>query len=133
MSTWGFGFFENDRAVNFCRFLDGAEPHERFAIIHGTLLNAGDRSVDYIEAEDGEEVIAASALVASQLPDGTLPDFHFAPGEPLPSLGPLRALAAQALVKVLGEDSELPELYAGTDNEEPWRILIGQLIDKLTA
>ncbi|GAA3021285.1 hypothetical protein GCM10020229_35610 [Kitasatospora albolonga] len=128
MGTWDIGPFENDNAADFAAFLDDAEQSERGAILRRVLAAVAD-STDYLEIDEGAEAVAAAALIAAQLPGGAPVSPAYGPKQPLPPLAPeLRALAAAALGRVLGDDSELAELWDETEYGEPWRADIGRLV-----
>ncbi|MFI5530551.1 DUF4259 domain-containing protein [Kitasatospora sp. NPDC051853] len=133
MGAWDIGPFENDNAADFAAFLDDAEPSERGEILRRVLAAVAD-STDYLESDEGAEAVAAAALIASQLPGGAPVSPAYGPKQPLPPLPPeLRALAAAALGRVLGADSELAELWGETEYAETWRSDLGRLTTVLTG
>lgn len=119
MSTWDTGPFGNDTAADFCGDLDDAAAGERADMIRGVLLRAVE-SAEYLDAAEGEEAVAAAALVAAQCPGGDPPDLVCGPEWPLPDLGGVRGLAAEAVDRVLSEESELREFWDGSHGG-PWR------------
>ncbi|MHC2992900.1 hypothetical protein OB13_15420, partial [Pontibacter sp. HJ8] len=97
---------------------------------------------DYLEADEGSHVIVTAAYVDRQLHGtrfssadqqepldvDTFPDRH-----PDLDLSDLREKAVQALSKVLGEDSELKELWEETEEDyAAWREGIEQLMGRLS-
>jgi hypothetical protein len=129
MGTWGIGPFDNDTAADFCGSLDEAAEGEREGVVRGALLRVVG-TADYLEAPEGEEAVAAAALVAAQCPGGDPVDSAYGPEEPLPDLSALRGGAVQALDRVMTEPSELLELWAESDGD-PWLASVRRLRDVL--
>lgn len=132
MGTWDVGPFDNDTAADWCGDLDDAPPDARQCIVRDTLVRAAD-TTEYLDADVGEEAIAAAALVAAQCPGGEPAHPVYGPDEPLPDLTGLRTLALQALDRVMTEPSELLELWDGPDGDPgPWQATINRLRSALT-
>ncbi|UQS27533.1 DUF4259 domain-containing protein [Amycolatopsis thermalba] len=132
MGTGGIGHFDNDEAADFANELDDLPAGERVALIRTTLETAADDS-GYLEAPEGMLAVAAAALVASQVPDGDPVDDSYGPEEPLPALpAELRPLAVRAIDRVLGEKSELDELWEEPDRPS-WPAEIDRLRTVLAA
>ncbi|WP_328679107.1 DUF4259 domain-containing protein [Streptomyces sp. NBC_00343] len=125
MGTWDTGPFDNDTAADWCGDLDDASPDARQGLVRDTLARAAD-TVDLLDARVGDEAVAGAALVAAQCPGGEPAHPVYGPDEPLPDLTGLRALALQALDRVLTEPSELLELWEGPDGG-PWRATVSRL------
>ncbi|MFF5298319.1 DUF4259 domain-containing protein [Streptomyces sp. NPDC013161] len=130
MGTWDTGPFDNDTAADWCGDLDDASPEARQGLVRDALARAAD-TTDCLYANVGDEAVAAAALVAAQSPGGEPAHPHYGPDEPLPDLTGLRALALQALDRVMTEPSELLELWAGPDGT-PWRAAVSRLRGTLT-
>ena len=130
MGTWDVGPFDNDTAADWCGDLDDASPDARQGLVRDTLARAAD-AIDHLDARVGDEAIAAAALVAAQCPGGEPAHPHYGPDEPLPDLTGLRALALQALDRILTEPSELLELWADPDGV-PWHATVNGLRSTLT-
>ncbi|MDQ1656974.1 MAG: hypothetical protein QOD41_2057 [Cryptosporangiaceae bacterium] len=114
MGAWGDGPFDNDDAADWAAELDAAAPAERLDVIRAALAAAA--SADYLDADDGQRAVAAAAVVAAQRPGGPPLDTSYAPriladGIVLDVPDELRDLAAAALDRAAGEDSELAELW----------------------
>ncbi|MDQ1654691.1 MAG: hypothetical protein QOI35_3891 [Cryptosporangiaceae bacterium] len=114
MGAWGDGPFDNDDAADWAAELDAAAPAERLDVIRAALAAAA--SADYLDADDGQRAVAAAAVVAAQRPGGPPLDTSYAPriladGIVLDVPDELRHLAAAALDRAAGEDSELAELW----------------------
>lgn len=125
MGTWDVGPFDNDTAADWCHDLDDASADAREGMVRATLIRAAD-TTEYLDADVSEEAVAAAALVAAQCPGGEPADPHYGPDEPLPDLTGLRALALQALDRVMTEPSELLELWAESDGGS-WQATISRL------
>ncbi|MED7954664.1 DUF4259 domain-containing protein [Streptomyces sp. BE303] len=127
MGTWGIGPFEDDTAADFADTLDETSLDERENLIRSTL-NRAVEAQDYLDASEAVEAVAAAALIAAQCPDGEPVTSSFGPDEALPLLATdLRTLAAEALDRVLAEESELAELWDDTDDGPRWRQSISHL------
>ncbi|WP_354637493.1 DUF4259 domain-containing protein [Kitasatospora camelliae] len=132
MGTWDIGPFDNDTAADFACTLDETAPDEREDLIRSTLA-ATVRTRDYLDSWHAEESVAAAALVAAQCPDGEPVTTTYGPSEALPCFATdLRAVAAEALDRVLAEESELAELWDDTDSGPQWRRSISDLRAILT-
>ncbi|MFI1824889.1 DUF4259 domain-containing protein [Streptomyces sp. NPDC020412] len=134
MGTWDTGPFDNDSAADFAGRLDDAAPGEREAIVRSTLIRALEVAApDFLDSHEGDQAVAAAALVAAQCPDGETVNPNYGPKQPLPVFGPgLRPLAVRALDRVVEDGSELVELWEGEDAVE-WRKGVHRLRCVLTA
>ncbi|MFJ1790133.1 DUF4259 domain-containing protein [Kitasatospora griseola] len=129
MGAWDIGPFDNDNAADFSGELDDTAPERREDLIRA-VFGVALGEFDDLDADDGDRIIAAAALVAAQCPGGTPVDTAYGPEQPLPVFGPdTRRLAADALTGVLGEESELAELWEETDKGPAWR----QGVERLRA
>ncbi|OKI14320.1 DUF4259 domain-containing protein [Streptomyces sp. CB03911] len=129
MGTWDIGPFENDTAADFAYTLDETVPDERENLIRRALVRTV-RARDYLDSPEAVEAVAAAALVAAQCPEGEPITTSYGPDRALPLLADdLRTLAAEALDRVLAEESELAELWDETVDGPRWR----QSIDRLRA
>lgn len=133
MGTWDTGPFGNDTAADWARDLDAAAWHERADLVRAVLVRTvGIR--DYLEAPEGELAVAAAGLVAAQCPGGEPVSPVFGPDEPLPVLpADLRRPAAEALDRVLADDSELPALWGDVPDGTEWRASLARLRGVLIA
>ena len=137
MGAWGFGYFEDDTALDFMiRLEESDNPRQVIADAFESAVTS-----DYLEYEEGSAAIVAAAYVDRQV-NGT----RFTPadqGEPLsvdtfPERNPkldfsdLKKKAIQALNKLLTDDSELKQLWEENEDLYPsWRQGITQLIERL--
>ncbi|MEU5836846.1 DUF4259 domain-containing protein [Streptomyces diacarni] len=131
MGTWDAGPFDNDAAADFAGTLDDAAPHERHALLAAALREATG-TADYLDADLGQEAVAAAALVAAQHPEGAPAARATGPQHPLPDLTDLRPLAVQALDRVTTQPSELLDLWTESPTS-PWPPTITALRHTLTA
>ena len=130
MGTWDVGPFDNDTAADWCGTFDDAAPDARQALVRDTLARAAD-TTDHLDADIGDQAVAAAALVAAQCPGGDPAHPHYGPKQPVPDLTDLGALALRALDRILTGPSELLELWADSD-DGPWRTTINGLRTTLT-
>lgn len=128
MGAWGAGPFENDDASDWVYEI---EPSEDAATVRAALA-VGD--VDYIEVDEGSIAVSAAEVVAASIgrPRSDLPEEIVAwVARNGSHLRPVDASAAiSAVERVLGEDSEIKELWddAGDDSwERSVRELLGRL------
>ncbi|MFB7913941.1 DUF4259 domain-containing protein [Streptomyces sp. NPDC056061] len=129
MGTWDTGHFDNDTAADFSGRLDDTPESERETVIRTVLEFA--LTEGFLDSDEAAEAVAAAALIASQCPGGEAVTTAYGPDKPLPVLAAeLRPLAVKALDAVLGDDSELRELWE--DNEE-WTSGIARLREVLVA
>lgn len=121
MGTWDIGPFENDTAADFARTLDETAADERENLVRATLTRAV-RTPDHLDGPEGEEAVAAAALVAAQCPGGEPVSTGYGPGEALPAFtAGLRPLAVEALDRVVAETSELADLWDEAPDGPKWR------------
>lgn len=118
MGAWGKGPFDNDSALDWLADVEELEPDE-------AVLDALEavRGVDYIEVDEGSAAVAAAAVLLAAMRREAL-DAHEHAARMAAVLKPsaaLREAAVGALDAVMGEGSELAELWheAGEPNE--WR------------
>ncbi|SEN54707.1 DUF4259 domain-containing protein [Actinacidiphila rubida] len=133
MGTWDTGPFENDAAADFANDLDDAPEHAREALVRAALTRAV-LTLDYLEGPDGDEAVAAAALLAAQCPGGEPVSPAYGPDEPLPLLAAdLRVLAVRALDRVVAEESEPADLWDDSPDGPAWRAGIARLRTVLNA
>lgn len=122
MNIWGIGSFENEVGAAFAQEVaqDGA-----FALAEAFDV-ALDPDTDFLAAEEGHRTLAAAEVLAAALTGETenVTDAGlraWLEGAHPADLEPLRDLAREALGRVLGPDSELPDLWADEQDAEAWR------------
>lgn len=122
MGTWGTGSFENDSAADFIKEVveDGA------VALREALEIVLDPELDDVEAEEGARAIAAAEIVAAALSghmkyisDDDLQNWIEDTDAAL--LTAHRELALEALERVIGPASELPELWEESDDQAGWQ------------
>jgi Domain of unknown function (DUF4259) len=133
MGSWDVGHFDNDTAADFAYRLDEAAEGEGEALIRSALATAV-QTAGCLEDYEGVVAVASAAVVAAQCPGGEPADGSYGPRKPPPGLpADLRILAARALDRVLGPESELAELWGETGENERWRQGIRRLQEVLRA
>ena len=114
MGAWGTGAFDNDSAADWAGDLADAAPGQRVGIIRATLAAVAEHEGS-LDCGDGEEAIAAAAVVASTLPGGPTIDEGYGPDAEVKAGMSIEAdlvpLARRALSRVLEESSEWRELW----------------------
>ncbi|WP_331773308.1 DUF4259 domain-containing protein (plasmid) [Embleya sp. NBC_00888] len=121
MGSWDIGPFDNDMGADFADTLDEAPETERENIVRAALTSTI-ATRGYLDAFEGTEAVAAAALIAAQCPGGAPITSSHGPKKSIPPLSfDLRALAIDALDRVLAEDSELADLWDETGDGPRWR------------
>ncbi|MBZ9712925.1 DUF4259 domain-containing protein [Deinococcus multiflagellatus] len=122
MTVWGTGSLENEHAAAFVAEVvqDGA-----YALAEAFDV-ALDPDNDLLDAEEGHRALAAAEILAAVLTGDTasLTDAGlraWVQGVNPAELAPLREVAREALDRVLGPGSELPDLWEESDDAEAWR------------
>lgn len=124
MGTWSHEPFGNDTANDWAYELEGSSD---LSIVEATLRRALEEGSGYLDADVGAEAVAAAEVLAKALGRGTQADAYTEkvdawlktiPAEPVPEL---LTLAQQALTRVLGEQSELSELWLEAEDADQWR------------
>ncbi|MGW0929469.1 DUF4259 domain-containing protein [Streptomyces sp. NPDC002644] len=128
MGTWDTGPFDNDTAADFCDDLDVAPRDARAETVRDVLLRTV-RTTEELDADVAEKAIAAAALVAAQCPRGEPVETPYGPDEPLPDLTGLRALAEEAVARVLTAPSTLLDDWEG---DRAWRSRRLRLLEVLS-
>ncbi|QHA02275.1 DUF4259 domain-containing protein [Streptomyces broussonetiae] len=125
MGTWGTGPFDNDTASDFAIALDNAEPEQREFLIRGALARTA-KATGYLT--EAEEAVAAAALIATQCPGGEPIDTAYVPEKPMPVFPvDLRTLAAEALTRILDDESELAANWVEPADARRWLTTISHL------
>jgi len=132
--TWGSGSFDNDDAADFV--IDATSQSDTRALRSALeRANAG----TYLEAPDAANAIAAAEMIAAAL--GKPTPAASANAEVIawvarvhPTIEPsLAADAVRVLNRILGDESELHELWAESDDYETWRNCVIALRDRLAV
>jgi hypothetical protein len=122
MGTWGTGPFQSDLADDFRDWLHGLPPQEAAAAIKEAFQRVVD-SGSVVNGEDGAEAVAAAAYAIGHARGSDIPtNPEDGPGRPLPEMPePVRALARQALRRVLGDGSKLAQGWVNSSTAAEWR------------
>ncbi|WP_455430990.1 DUF4259 domain-containing protein [Streptomyces cadmiisoli] len=125
MGTWDTGPFDNDTAADFTDTLDDAKPAEREALIRGVLTRTVDATGWLTE---GEEAVAAAALIAARCLGGDPIDTRFGPAEPMPAFSDdLRMLADQALARIISDEAGPASNWVDPEGWKRWRANLNRL------
>ncbi|WP_406131357.1 DUF4259 domain-containing protein [Streptomyces sp. NBC_00989] len=125
MGTWDTGPFDNDTAADFAIALDHANPDEREVLIRGVLVRTVSATGYLSEAE---EAIAAAALIAAQCPGGEPIDTAYGPEKAMPAFPvDLRTLTAEALTRILDDESGLAANWVDPADASRWLATISRL------
>ncbi|MCM4085135.1 DUF4259 domain-containing protein [Paractinoplanes hotanensis] len=130
MGTWDVGPFDNDTAADWCGDLDEAAPEQRSVLIRDALSRVAEYGNEYLDSDEAAKAIAAAAVVASQLPDGTAIDTPYAPnflleGGNVEVDGEIPAIGVRALDRIVQKDSEWRELWE--ESEELYPLALASL------
>lgn len=125
MNTWDTGPFGNDTAADFAGDLDDAKPGEREALIRGVLTRTVAATGWLTE---GEEAVAAAALIAAQCPGGAPIDSPHGPEEPLPAFpDDLRTLADEALARIISDEAGPASNWSAPGDWKQWQANLNRL------
>ncbi|ADI11834.1 hypothetical protein SBI_08716 [Streptomyces bingchenggensis BCW-1] len=125
MGTWDTGPFDNDTAADFAIALDNANPEEREVLIRGVLARTVNATGYLAEAE---EAVAAAALIAVQCPGGEPIDTAYGPEKAMPAFpADLRMLAAEALTRILDDDSGLAANWLDPADASRWLTTLNRI------
>ncbi|WP_216317610.1 DUF4259 domain-containing protein [Deinococcus aestuarii] len=131
MNVWGTGSFENEVGAAFAQEVvqDGA-----FALAEAFDV-ALDPDTDFLAAEEGHRTLAAAEVLAAALTGdtGRVTDAGlraWLSGAHPADLEPLRDLGRAAVERVIGEDSDLPDLWEEED-AAAWRADVERLLAAL--
>ena len=120
MGTWSHEPFGNDDATDWACGLEGADGLSLVEEALDRVLEAG----EYLEAPEASEAVGAVEVLAKLLGRGTQSDSYTEPVDEWvksvsvkPGAG-LLAKANRALERILGENSELKELWEEAGAEE---------------
>ncbi|MEL7536209.1 MAG: DUF4259 domain-containing protein [Pseudomonadota bacterium] len=133
MGAWGVGHFENDDAQDWAEDLNQADSLDAVE----EAIEAVEAGGDYLEAPDACVGLAAAEVVAATLgnPADDLPDPIATAVARLedPADEDLVARARAAVERVIGEDSELRELWEESDDFDAWESTIQDLLARLAG
>ncbi|MDT7843393.1 DUF4259 domain-containing protein [Streptomyces justiciae] len=125
MGTWDTGPFDNDSAADFADDLDDAKLEDREALIRGILTRTVDATGWLTE---GEQAVAAAALIAAQCPDGAPIDTPYGPEQPMPAFpGDLRTLADTALARIISDQAGAASNWVDPEDWKQWQANLNRL------
>lgn len=132
MNIWGTGPFENEVGAAFAQEVaqDGA-----FALAEAFDV-ALDLDTDFLAAEEGHRTLAAAEVLAAVLTGETVGITDAGLREWVAAADPaklelLRDTGHAAVARVLAPDSELPDLWAESEDAEAWRADVERLLGAL--
>lgn len=124
MGAWSHEPFGNDDALDWVYQLEDVKDESVLARVFNRAIENQD---DYLEADDGFVIVAAAEVVAKLLGKGTQQDGYteqvdaWVKSVDFQPSADLLAKAQAALDLVLGEESELNELWAEAEDRDNWR------------
>lgn len=124
MGAWSHEPFGNDDALDWVYQLENVKDESVLARVFNRAIENQD---DYLEADDGFVIVAAAEVVAKLLGKGTQQDGYteqvdaWVKSVDFQPSADLLAKAQTALDLVLGEESELNELWAEAEDRDNWR------------
>ncbi len=130
MGAWSHEPFGNDIANDWAYQLVEVRDWSVVEAAFDAVLE----STEYIESDQGSEAVAAAEVLAKALGRGTQSDAYTEKVEEWLKLmatapsGELCGKAKAALERILGEDSELNELWVESGEPDPWRDGVSALI-----
>ncbi|MGO1070409.1 DUF4259 domain-containing protein [Lysobacter sp. CA199] len=136
MGTWSHEPFGNDTANDWAYDL---EERKDFSLVDEALQRVIDNGADYLDADLAAEAIAAVEVIARALGRGTQSDVYTEKvDEWLSSIAAkpepeLLAKAQAALLRTLGPDSELRELWEESDDSSAWEDSVKALQTAMAA
>ena len=132
MGAWGYNIFENDSALDFIWEIEEAE--DCLGLI--TEVFTLGISADYLDEDDCSNILTAAAVIDSALFKTEYNDAEGAFDEIVEKIdvktaSKLKNLAASALEAVLGEKSELRDLWSESPDYDNWKKSITDIIERL--
>jgi hypothetical protein len=134
MGAWGVLAFDNDDANDWAYGLDDVDD---LSLVEGALAAVLEAD-DYIEAPDATNVLAACEVLARL---NGKPGYTNAYTEKVDQwvaahpLKPSRSIlkqANEAIDRILGDNSELKELWAESDEHDSWLAAVADLRQRLS-
>ncbi|HLX54795.1 MAG TPA: DUF4259 domain-containing protein [Aquella sp.] len=135
MGAWGYELFDDDTAYDYIDQIGNSDnPKEIFRNAFETAINA-----DYLEYDECHAVIVSASYIDSIL-NGTKPIkdaedgifYQFIEKNKTLNVSDLKTDAVKALERVIGNNSELNELWAENEELYPkWKANIDDLVKRL--
>jgi hypothetical protein len=135
MGAWGFDSFDNDTACDWTAELEEAED---LAPVHEALDGVIENDEDYLDSDDACNAIAACEVLARLKGNWGKRDAYsedvdrWVEAHPIAPDAEVIAKANTALDRILGEDSELRELWEETDFDA-WKQCMDDLRRRVNA
>lgn len=134
MGAWGTGIFDNDDASDWIGELANADGSDILSASIDAVTNAG----DYLEAPEGSRLLCACEVIAAlgSQPATNLPDEvrQWVKSNETLDIDALIPVAVQAIERMLGENSELNQLWQENESEYPmWRETVLSVKGRLRA
>lgn len=130
MGTWDVGSFDNDDAADWAYELEDCGD---LSVIENAIAGVLDPDDDYVEAPVAAEAIAAIEVLArlqgnwGERSAYTETVDAWVERERLPVPAALAKQAVQALDRIVGEQSELRELWAESEEFDAWMASVAEL------
>lgn len=116
MGAWGIRVFDNDDAADWISELESANDSDVLSEAIDAAMNAG----DYLEAPEGSRLLCACEVIAALggQPSTDLPDEvrQWVDNHKTLDASALILIALQAIDRVLGDNSELDQLWKEDEN-----------------
>lgn len=135
MGTWAVGSFDNDDAADWAF---GLEEARDLSLVE-TTVDKAIAAADYLEAPDAAEALAAIEVIArlqgnwGERSPYSEPVDNWVEANKLVPSGELLAKALQVLDLIVGENSELNELWQESDEYADWVAAVAELRSRVRA
>lgn len=135
MGTWAVGSFDNDDAADWAF---GLEEARDLSLVE-TTVDKAIAAADYLEAPDAAEALAAIEVIArlqgnwGERSPYSEPVDNWVEANKLVPSGELLAKALQVLDLIVGENSELNELWQECDEYADWVAAVAELRSRVRA
>lgn len=134
MGAWGIGVFDNDDAADWVSELESANDSGFLSEAIDIAMSAG----DYFEAPEGSRLLCACEVIAAigGQPSTNLPDEvrQWVSNHETLDITALFPAALQAIDRVLGESSELNQLWKEDENDySVWRETVLSIKSRMSA
>ncbi len=133
MGAWGVGSFENDAARDWAYDLEAAAD---LSPVEEALDKVLQGDSGYLDADDAEEALAAVEVIAglqgnpSEEPE-PVDEWVSAHKQEVPAR--LAKKSHAAIARILGDDSELVELWRDSGSFDEWQAAVSDLRSRIRA
>ncbi len=134
MGTWGHDTFDNDTA---CDWTYDLEECDDLSVIQEALGGVLDSNEDYLDSNEASQALAACETIARMRGNIGVRNPHtetvdqWAAAHKDLKTDTLLKTAHKVIDRILGEDSELPELWRDSDSYGDWQVAIEDLRSRL--